>query len=164
MKMSEMMTDYRNYWDDPFYETGKTITGFTGSALDSNYVTTSNGTTNVYIDEMINDLVYRKLKGEDIVSEKKEKIIKKVPKEFQIKQVVFNEKKNATTVLFKDGKHVVVKRSENEWSSDIYNVVAYAIAKKIYGSNSAFKKALKEKTTLIRNKKKTKVDPDTLEV
>lgn len=155
------MTNCYDYWTDTFYKTAATTAE---SALSSNYVETSGGTTTVDINKMVNDLVDRKLKGEDIVSEKKEKIIKKVPKEFQIKQVVFNENKNATTVLFKDGKHVVVKRSESEWASDIYNVVAYAIAKKIYGSNSAFKKALKEKTTLIRNKKKTEVDPDTLEV
>lgn len=157
-----MATNYYDYWNDPFYDTARSIRE--AKSTSSDYVTNSSGITNVHINEMVNDLVDRKMKGKDIVSEKKEKIIKKVPKEFQIKQVIFNEKKNATTVLFKDGKHVVVKRSESEWASDIYNVVAYAIAKKIYGSNSAFKKALKEKTTLIRNKKKTKVDPDTLEV
>lgn len=152
-----MTTNYHEYWNDPFREYMTTSTS-------SDYVTSYNGTTTVHINKMVNDLVDRKMKGEDIVSEKKEKIIKKVPKEFQIKQVIFNENKNATTVLFKDGKHVVVKRSENDGASDIYDVVAYAIAKKIYGTNSAFKKALKEKTTLIANKKKTKVDPDTLEV
>lgn len=158
-----------NYWNDPLYSTARSI----HEAMPTSYVTTSSdGSTTVHINEMVNDLVDRKMKGEDIVSEKKEKTIKngiygtfkKVPKEFQIKQVIFNENKNATTVLFKDGKHIVVKKSENDGASDIYDVVAYAIAKKIYGTNSAFKKALKEKTTLIANKKKIKVDPDTLEV
>ena len=158
-----MPTNYNNYWTDPFYDTARSIQEAISTSSD--YVTTSSdGSTTVHINKMVNDLVDRKMKGEDIVSEKKEKIIKKVPREFQIKQVIFNENKNATTVLFKDGKHVVVKRSENDGASDIYDVVAYAIAKKIYGTNSAFKKALKEKTTLIANKKKIKVDPDTLEV
>lgn len=116
-------------------------------------------------DKKFYDQIVNLYKGGSREVEKKEKTIKKVPKEFQIKQVIFNENKKATTVLFEDGKHIVVKRSENDYDpSDIYNVVAYAIAKKIYGSNSAFKKSLKEKTTLIVNKKKIKVDPDTLEV
>ena len=58
---------------------------------------------------------------------------------FAIKKVVVNPSKNATTVIFEDGTVEVVKKSPDDPEADIFSVVAYAVAKHIYGSNSAFK-------------------------
>ena len=62
------------------------------------------------------------------------------PKKYQIKKVVANPSKNATTVIFMDGTVEVVKKSPDDPEADIFSVVAYAVAKHIYGSNSAFKR------------------------
>lgn len=157
-----MTTNIYDYWKDPFYN-GATGTTVATTTTSDSYITRSGSTTTIELGSMVSDLVDRKLKGEDI-KPKEKKQPKRIPKEFRIKQVIYNHDKKATTVLFKDGSCIVVKKSENGNKSDIYDVVAYAIAKKIYGYNSAFKRELKEKTTLIENKKKIKVDPDTLEV
>lgn len=53
-----------------------------------------------------------------------------------------NPKKHATAVKFRDGGIVVVKVSETDKEGDIYQAVAYAVAERAYGSNSAFKKAV----------------------
>ncbi len=70
-----------------------------------------------------------------------------------IKRIIQNPKKNATTVIFEDGGVVVVKRSGADPEADIYSIVAYAVAKKIYKSNSAFKRMVDE-TIVIPKKKK----------
>lgn len=57
-----------------------------------------------------------------------------------IKKVVVNPKKNATTVIFEDGTVEVVKKSPDDPEADIFSVVAQAVAKHVYGSNSAFKR------------------------
>ena len=62
---------------------------------------------------------------------------------FAIKKVVVNPKKNATTVIFEDGTVEVVKKSPDDPEADIFSVVAYAVAKHVYGSNSAFKREIK---------------------
>lgn len=59
---------------------------------------------------------------------------------YAIKKVVVNPKKNATTVIFEDGTVEVVKKSPDDPEADIFSVVAYAVAKHVYGSNSAFKR------------------------
>lgn len=59
---------------------------------------------------------------------------------YQIKKVVVNPSKNATTVIFEDGTVEVVKKSPDDPEADIFSVVAYAVAKHVYGSNSAFKR------------------------
>ena len=59
---------------------------------------------------------------------------------FAIKKVVVNPSKNATTVIFEDGTVEVVKKSPDDPEADIFSVVAYAVAKHVYGSNSAFKR------------------------
>lgn len=59
---------------------------------------------------------------------------------YAIKKVVANPKKNATTVIFADGTVEVVKKSPDDPEADIFSVVAYAVAKHVYGSNSAFKR------------------------
>lgn len=75
---------------------------------------------------------------------------------YEIKKVVVNPKKNATTVIFKDKSVVVVKRHPNDPESDIYSVVAYAVAKHVYGSNSAFKKQIDDVVEVLEDKKHEK--------
>lgn len=69
---------------------------------------------------------------------------------YAIKKVICNPKKNATTVLWADGTHTVVKRSEGDEPADIWSVVAYALAEKVYGSNSAFKREIKGKVERMK--------------
>lgn len=75
---------------------------------------------------------------------------------FDIKKVVVNPKKNATTVIFKDGSVEVVKRHPNDPEADIYSVVAYAVAKHVYGSNSALKRQIDDKVEVLKNETKEK--------
>ena len=71
-----------------------------------------------------------------------------------IKRIEINNKKGVvyTTVIWNDGsKPTVVKKSEDD-SHDPYFAVASAIAIKVYGSNSAFKREIEEKTEDITEK------------
>lgn len=55
----------------------------------------------------------------------------------------------ATIVFWKDGTKTVVKISDADMEDgkyDIYAGVSYAIAKKLFGSNSAFKREVDRKT------------------
>lgn len=63
---------------------------------------------------------------------------------YRIKKIQVNPKKNATTVIFEDGHVEVVKKSPGDADADIYSVVAYAVAKHVYGSNSAFKRQIRD--------------------
>lgn len=79
--------------------------------------------------------------GEFIIDDPKfVKDFKRAFNPYAIKKVVANPSKNATTVIFMDGTVVVVKKSPDDPEADIFSVVAYAVAKRIYGSNSAFKR------------------------
>lgn len=69
--------------------------------------------------------------------------------QYEIKKVVVNPKKEATTVIFMDGTVEVVKKSPEDPEADIFSVVAYAVAKKVYGSNSAFKREIYDKLEFI---------------
>lgn len=62
---------------------------------------------------------------------------------YRIKKIQRNPKKNATTVIFENGHVEVVKRNELDPEADLYSVVAYAVAKYVYGSNSAFKREIR---------------------
>ena len=73
---------------------------------------------------------------------------------FDIKKVVVNPKKNATTVIFVDNSVEIVKRHPNDPEADIYSVVAYAVAKHVYGSNSAFKKEVANKIEILKFREK----------
>jgi len=53
----------------------------------------------------------------------------------------------ATIVFWGDGKKTVVKRQEGE-SDDPYLALLAALGKKIYGSNSAIKRLIAEKTEI----------------
>ncbi len=59
----------------------------------------------------------------------------------KVTKVMVNEKKNATTVFFNDNDVIVVKRMLASRDS-LYNAVASAVAIKVHGSNTAFKKTL----------------------
>jgi hypothetical protein len=63
---------------------------------------------------------------------------------------------NTTVVLFDDGKKVKVKRAKDD-SGSIYSAVAYALAERIYGSNTAFKKVVDKKlhTMEVKQQKHT---------
>ena len=63
---------------------------------------------------------------------------------YRIKKIQINPKKNATTVIFEDSHVEVVKKSPGDADADIYSVVAYAVAKYVYGSNSAFKRQIRD--------------------
>ena len=63
---------------------------------------------------------------------------------YRIKKIQVNPKKNATTVIFEDGHVEVVKKSPGDADADIYSVVAYAVAKHVYGSNSALKRQIRD--------------------
>ena len=63
---------------------------------------------------------------------------------YRIKKIHVNPKKNATTVIFEDGHVEVVKKSSGDADADLYSVVAYAVAKYVYGSNSAFKRQIRD--------------------
>lgn len=73
---------------------------------------------------------------------------------YEIKKVVVNPEKEATTVIFTDGTVEVVKKSPEDPEADIFSVVAYAVAKRIYGSNSAFKREVVNKVEIMKSKEK----------
>lgn len=52
---------------------------------------------------------------------------------------------NATIVFWADGTKTIVKRAEDE-PDNPYNAFCAALAKKLYGSNSAVKKLVEQKT------------------
>lgn len=66
--------------------------------------------------------------------------------DLRIKRIIIRDP--ATIVFWEDGTKTVVKLSwadTEDGKSDIYAGVAYAIAKKLFGSNSAFKKEVDRK-------------------
>ena len=60
----------------------------------------------------------------------------------EITKIIYNEVKHETTVYFRNGDSVKVKKSRDT-EHDIYSAVSAAVVKYIYGSNTAFKKQLK---------------------
>lgn len=62
---------------------------------------------------------------------------------YRIKKIQVNPNKNATTVIFENGHVEVVKKNDLDPEADLYSVVAYAVAKYVYGSNSAFKREIR---------------------
>lgn len=79
---------------------------------------------------------------------------------FGIKKIQINPKKMATTVIFEDGKVVVVKKHDGDPEVDILSVVSYAIAEKVYGSNSAFKRQLKNCAIEVLSDDKEKLEAE----
>lgn len=74
-----------------------------------------------------------------------------------IKKIIVNDK--TTIVLWGDSTKTIVRPSAND-NYDLEAAVCAAIAKKIYGTNSAFKRMIKEKTVVQENKKKEKKEKD----
>jgi len=68
----------------------------------------------------------------------------KLKSQFKIKKIQTNPKKNATTVIFENGHVEVVKKNDLDPEADLYSVVAYSVAKYVYGSNSAFKRQIRD--------------------
>lgn len=78
----------------------------------------------------------------------KKQSLKKFEIDLQIKRIIFNGP--ATIVFWEDGTKTVVKISEDDIRDgkfDIYTGVSYAIAKKLFGTNSAFKREVDRKIT-----------------
>ena len=76
-----------------------------------------------------------------------EQTVKSELSALQIKRIIVNNL--ATIVFWEDGTKTVVKISDADMEDgkyDIYAGVSYAIAKKLFGSNSAFKREVDRKT------------------
>lgn len=70
---------------------------------------------------------------------------------YEVKQIIFNKKKNATTVLWADGTATVVKKKEDDpW--DEQAAFAQALAKKVYGSTSSVRKIVEKKSKDYKGK------------
>ena len=70
---------------------------------------------------------------------------------YEVKQIIFNKKKNATTVLWADGTAAVVKKKEDDpW--DEQAAFAQALAKKVYGSTSSVRKIVEKKSKDYKGK------------
>lgn len=105
-----------------------TVTGYTGSCtFFQNGHKYDFGEVNLYPEYITFDWGYEKLKSQ-----------------YKIRKIQRNPKKNATTVIFENGHVEVVKRNELDPEADLYSVVAYAVAKYVYGSNSAFKRQIRD--------------------
>lgn len=91
---------------------------------------------------------------EPITIEARQVQIGKYHQPYEIKKVVINPEKEATTVIFTDGTVEVVKKSPEDPEADIFSVVAYAVAKRVYGSNSAFKREVWNKVEVMKSKEK----------
>ena len=80
-------------------------------------------------------------------------------KDFGIKQIYVNKKKLTTTVLWLDGDHTTVKLNTDDpfvqKEFDVYYAVCAAVAKRLYESNTRFKKIIAEKV-VYQGKKRDK--------
>lgn len=100
----------------------------------------------------INDMLERRRAG--YIEVKEYPItVNNVTKALRIKTIYVNDKKKTTVVVFEDGTKEKVKLEEGG-SFDVYNAVAICIAKRVYGSNSAFKKAIKDNVTYQMSKER----------
>ena len=76
---------------------------------------------------------------------------------YEVDKVYPNEKKGITCVIFKNGDKRILKVSKKE-PYCVETAVAYAIAEQVYGSNSAFTKAVQNSLPIIKAKKKFSYD------
>ena len=76
---------------------------------------------------------------------------------YEVDKVYPNEKKGITCVIFKNGDKRILKASKKE-PYCVETAVAYAIAEQVYGSNSAFTKAVQNSLPIIKAKKKFSYD------
>lgn len=78
-------------------------------------------------------------------------IMKENVNPYEVKQIIFNKKKNATTVLWADGTVTVIKKKEDDpW--DEQAAFAQALAKKVYGSTSSVRKIVEKKSKDYKGK------------
>lgn len=120
-----------------------------------------NGVSLNDIDYTITDTEYKKMCDEwnnikcvnmaDIINSIKDSLNKRIRAEkyfletYLVKDVYPNEKKGVVCVSFADGSKVLVRLQKGDkWC--VETAVAYAIAKKMYGSSNAFTKAVMEAT------------------
>jgi len=85
-------------------------------------------------------------------------VVESQKKSVDIRQIYVNRKKLTTTVLWADGDHTTVKLNQDpkEYKPfDVYYAVCAALAKRVYGSNTKFKKIIEEKT-IDQGKKRNK--------
>lgn len=96
------------------------------------------------------DWLFERIDEED----RKERIAKKeerekvIPKQMIPDKIIQNGR--ATVVIWNDGTKTIVKRAEDEPDS-LYNAFVSALAIKMYHSNSAVKKLLKQKTVVQKH-------------
>ena len=109
--------------------------------------------------EMVPD--YQKTKEENAMkmyekrdaesSYKLHKTMKENVNPYEVKQIIFNKKKNTTTVLWADGTVTVIKKKEGDpW--DEQAAFAQALAKKVYGSTSSVRKIVEKKSKDYKGK------------
>lgn len=79
------------------------------------------------------------------------KTMKKNVNPYEVRQIIFNKKKNATTVLWADGTATVVKKKEGD-PLDEQAAFAQALAKKVYGSTSSVRKIIERKSKDYKGK------------
>lgn len=79
------------------------------------------------------------------------KTMKKNVKPYEVKQIIFNKKKNATTIFWADGTVTVIKKKEGDpW--DEQAAFGQALAKKVYGSTSSVRKIIERKSKNYKGK------------
>lgn len=79
------------------------------------------------------------------------KTMKKNMNPYEVKQIIFNKKKNATAVSWADGTVTVIKKKEDDpW--DEQAAFAQALAKKVYGSTSSVRKIIERKSKDYKGK------------
>lgn len=66
-----------------------------------------------------------------------------------INKIVHNKEKGTTVVWFDNKEKVIVKRRKGT-KDDVYSAVAYAIAERLYGNNTRFKKVVDEGVKIKR--------------
>jgi len=76
-----------------------------------------------------------------------------VKDQYKISRIIQNGP--ATIVFFGDGKKIVVKQSDDT-EYNLYDAISAAIAIKVYGTNSAFKRAIERHTDEYLNAKAAK--------
>lgn len=73
--------------------------------------------------------------------------------EYTPKSIEYSADHKTVVVIWSDGDKTIVRRSDND-PDDIYMAFTAALAKKIFGSNSAVKRVIQAKTNEHRPKKK----------
>lgn len=69
------------------------------------------------------------------------------------KSIEYSADHKTVVVIWSDGDKTIVRRSDND-PDDIYMAFTAALAKKIFGSNSAVKRVIRDKTNEHQPKKK----------